>query len=271
MDMSFTKNPEWIAERQKLWDECVDSLGWSEELSKKQITDLHEYFMTGVLKKGSPSSVAERILFFPRVNIESVEHVLKYNIPEGVADKDIADLKAFFSAGIEYVPNLSAIEASEIFKYVFGESYSEVCQIPFIINDETTYRQVTLDANSQFDCGINVLSWLKNENKYRSICYHLIDYWFSLFNHVDPRIFSSDRSTKVRHVNMKLFPKLLRRFLGFSAHAIDISKGADWGEERRQYMQDFRERMDNLDGPQELLELWSNVKETDPSEFHTIE
>ncbi len=70
---------------------------------------------------------------------------------------------------------------------------------------------------------------------------------------------------------MKLFPKLLRRFLGFSAHAIDISKGADWGEERRQYMQDFRERMDNLDGPQELLELWSNVKETDPSEFHTIE
>lgn len=272
MDMSFTKDPEWIAQRQALWKDCLESRSWEEELSKKQLQGLHTYFMTGNLVPGAPKAIEERILFFPKVDTEGIQHVLNYNIPEGATDNDISALKLFFSVGITDVPALSNEEAADIFRYVYGESYRSDWHLPFYINDETTCRRSLLDPNHQFSCGVKTAGWLKRGDVSQGMWYHLKDYWLSLLDHVDPVLFRlNDRSRRPPNVNIKLVPRIFRRLLGFCAHGIDISKGSDWGAERRQYMRDFRERMDGLDGPQELLELWSNVKKADPSEFYTIE
>jgi len=271
VNMNFTEDPDWIAQRQALWKDCLENRSWEEELSKKQLRGLHTYFMTGNLVPGAPRAIEERIFFFPRVDIEGIQHVLKYNIPEGATDKDVSALKLFFSVGIADVPALSSEQAAEVFRHIFGDSYHSDWHLPFFVNDETDYRQSYLDPNHQFSCGAKTVVWLKVEDASPDMWSHLKSYWFSLLDHVDPILFrQDDRSRRPPNVNVKLLPRTFRRLLGFCAHGIDVSKGADWGEERRQYMQDFRERMESLDGPQELLELWSNVKKADPSEFHTI-
>ncbi|WP_203143423.1 hypothetical protein [Marinobacter mangrovi] len=266
--MSFTDDPIWIAKREALWEQCLDSRGWAEELSRKQVRDLHAYFMTGRLTKGEPKPVGARLNFFPDMNVEAIEYVLTHNMPEGATEKDVSSLKLFFSGGIDDVPGVKTEEAVRIFRYVFGDSYSPDWHLPFLIKDESTHRQSELDPNYQFACGLGPIRWLKYEDRPRGMWYYLTDYWFSLLNYVDPILFRpGDTSHRPPNVNRKITQNKARRFLGICAHEIDITNGADEGAERRQYMQNIRDRMDALEGPPDLMTLWDDVKKSDPDEF----
>lgn len=268
MNMNFTEDPDWIAQRQALWKDCLENRSWEEELSQKQLRGLHTYFMTGNLVPGAPRAIEERIFFFPRVDIEGIQHVLKYNIPEGATDKDVSDLKLFFSTGIASVPGLPNEEAAEIFRYVYGDSYQPDWQLPFLIDDESTNRQSPLDPNHQFECGVWSLWWLNGKYDDKGMWTHLKDYWLSLLPFVDPILFRpGDRSHRPPNVMINITPKNFRQFLGFCAHGIDISEGQDWGEDRRQFMCDIRSHIESLDGPPDLMHLWDNVRQADTSEF----
>lgn len=271
MDMSFTDDPTWIAEREALWNECLDSRGWAEDLSKKQVRDLHAYFMTGRLTKGEPKSVRGRLEFFPFMNIGAIEYILKNNMPEGAKEQELSQLKLFFSGPIEDVPGLKANEAAGIFRHVFGDCYQPNWQLPFFINEETKYRQSILDPNHQFSYGTTPIRWLKYGKQPKGMWYYLMDYWFSLLDHVDPILFRlGDKGHRPPNVNRKITQIKIRAFLGICAHGVDTTNGAEEGTERRKYMQHIRERMDALDGPADLMALWDSVKKSDPDEFFEL-
>lgn len=206
--------------------------------------------------------------FFPEMNIEAIEHVLKYNMPDGASDKDIEDLKVFFYSGIKNVPGSSLEEALTIFRYVFGTTYHPNWELPFIIGNESEKRRSQLNPHGAFDSGATIVSWLRDSRKDRPMWSHLMDYWFSLLPHVDPIAFRvGDRSYAVPGLVLKLIHRKIRALLGLCAHQIDCTNGAPEGEERRQYMREFFERMETMDGPDDLLALWQSVKDSDPEEF----
>lgn len=268
MDLSFTEDSNWIARRVVLWNECLEYRDWEDELSTKQIDDLHSYFFTGRLVKCKPASIRSRLLYFPAMTIEAIEHVLRYNMPEGATDKDISHLKLFFSVGITDTPDFSNEEAAKIFTYVFGDRYVSEWQLPFLIDGESTYRRSELGPNHQFQCGVRSLWWLNGKYDNKDMWTYLKDYWLSLLPYVDPILFRpGDRSYRPPNVMINITPKNLRQLLGFCAHGIDISRGEDWGEERRQFMRDVRLHLEEIDGPSDLMTLWQGVKNADPSEF----
>lgn len=269
MDMSFTNDPEWIRQREALWEDTLEKFDISAELSSKTVEALRRYFMTGeVAADGEPPGARSRLSFFPAMNIEAIEHVLKYNMPDGASDKDIEELKIFFYVGVKNVPGISLDEALTIFRYVFGTTYSPNWELPFIVGNENEKRRSHLDPHGAFQSGAIIVNWLGDPNDPEPIWFHLMDYWFSLLPHVDPIVFRvGDRSHWVPGVNMKVTHRVIKRLLGICAHQIDCTKGAPEGEERRQYMREFYERMETMDGPDDLLALWQSVKDSDPEEF----
>lgn len=64
MDMSFTKDPEWIRQREALWEDTLEKFDISAELSAKTVEALRRYFMTGeVAADGEPPGARSRLFF----------------------------------------------------------------------------------------------------------------------------------------------------------------------------------------------------------------
>jgi len=268
MDMSFTRDPDWIHRREALWKETVKKFDIGNGSPQERVERLHTYFLTGELVEGNPRDVRSRLFYFPAMNIEAVEHVLKHNMPDGVNDNDITALKIFFAGGIDNVPGSRTDAALEIFKHVFGETYSPDWTLPFQIGNEENFRTSELNPNPLFAFGASIEQWWRYPQMGRSIWKHLQDYWFSLLDHVDPVLYRpGDKRSSPKGVHRRLTQGQLKSLLGKCAHQIDPSNGAPEGEERRQYMRAFRERMEALTHPDELLALWETVKNTDPEEF----
>jgi hypothetical protein len=107
MDMSFTKDPQWICEREALWTKRLKGTSLAEDLSKKSLKMLHAYFMTGELQEGDSLRVKDRLLFFPAPSLEGFEHVLKHNMPENPTNDDINDIAWFFRQSVKEAPGVS--------------------------------------------------------------------------------------------------------------------------------------------------------------------
>lgn len=269
MDMSFTKDPQWIREREALWKSLVKDYSLAEETSKKRLNMLHMYFMTGDLQDGHSLRVNDRLFFFPAPNLKGFEHVLKHNMPENPTNDDINDIAWFFRQSVKQAPGVSEEMALEIFRFAFGSTYHPDWQVPFVIGDENEKRWTKLDPHPAFSSGATLVNWLQFPDHPPSMWLHLMDYWFSLFPHLNPIVFQIGKRSRqgVPGISLRLIHGKIKDFLGICAHQLDCTNGAPEGQERRDFMRDIYDRMEALDGPAELLRLWQKVKDADPEEF----
>lgn len=269
MDMSFTKDPQWICEREALWETLLKETSLAEELSERRLKIVRHYFMTGELQNGASMRIDDQLFFFPAPTLEGFEHVFRHNISGPPTDEQINDIVQFFRSEVRELPEASEDTALEVFKFVFGNAYQPEWKLPFVIGEENEKRCVKLDPHAAFSSGATLVNWLQFPDHPPSMWLHLMDYWFSLFPHLNPIVFQIGKRSRqgVPGISLRLIHGKIKDFLGICAHQLDCTNGAPEGQERRDFMRDIYDRMEALDGPAELLRLWQKVKDTDPEEF----
>lgn len=76
IDLSITKDPEWIKRREELWKPVGESL--SEGLRKKEVEKVHHYFMTGRLREGEEMSDGAKFYWFPIQAPEAWDYIFEH-------------------------------------------------------------------------------------------------------------------------------------------------------------------------------------------------
>jgi len=260
MDMSFTKDPEWIKERKKLWRKTAKEI--APELKPRQMEGAQHYFFTGEVANGEPRSLYDRLWTYPKVDIESIQFVLTHRYRTALGDeRNLSDLIMFLRGGGLRAPGVCLDEAEFIFRYAFGREFQPAWEVPFLLDGETSHRTISLDPHLDFSSGLSVGSWLSTPGEKPGLWCRLQDYWFSLFEYLDPITFRLNADC--RHgvwFNLASIQLSLMKLLGYCANDIDVTDGAEEGQERRDYMRNFRERMEALAGPSGLKELWEEAK-----------
>ncbi|WP_416398404.1 hypothetical protein [Allohahella sp. A8] len=265
MNLDFTKDPEWIKQREELWKFTVRRSDLKSGISAADFKALHNYFMTGVLKGDNPTHILTRMKFFPQMSVDAVAHVLNYNMPEGVKDEDISMFTGYLSGGLDSTPGLETDAAVTLFNHLFGDRYQPNFTIEFLHNDIKMHRSVPIDPNRQFASGVGIEKWLRDGNAKRSVWVGLVDYWFSLLPYVDPVLFVLGDSTYVEHVHRISTEAKLGSLLVHCASASNPKTGKPHPEEKQQFITDFHERMEALDKPEGLADLWERAKKRDPA------
>ncbi|MCB9236274.1 MAG: hypothetical protein H6581_31790 [Bacteroidia bacterium] len=73
VDLSFTKDPDWIAEREKMWEPLAENL--SEDMRKKEVEARKVYFFTGAQLENFPIADVGLLRFFPLQTPEGWDYV----------------------------------------------------------------------------------------------------------------------------------------------------------------------------------------------------
>lgn len=74
MDLSFTKDSNWVAQREMQWKAVEAPM--REGLSRKKVEAIKHYFMTGEKSK-TITDIMTIISFFPAFTIEGIQYCLK--------------------------------------------------------------------------------------------------------------------------------------------------------------------------------------------------
>lgn len=265
MDLSFTQTPEWIKERETLWENEVCE--FDDDTSRSDIKWLKSYFMTGILPKTKKRLFCSRIEYFPSFTIEGIQFALKNNFPEGVSDEDYKYFVKIFTARLNNIPGVTTNNRAELFKYVFGVTYQANRKFPFLIGDEQEHRPLNYHPNWLLFTGTRVEYWLKSNDEPEHYWSLLLDYFFSLIPEVNPKIFVDSYPEGCAYDDLgggvdwaggqEGFYGLLKT----CAHYVDPTNGAPEGESRRKYVREFNKRMDNLAVyPLNLKDSWGKLK-----------
>src|SRR5690606_18776255 len=127
---------------------------------------------------------------------------------------------------------------------------------------------ITLHPNLMYAYSIgDIFFWLEDARLNPPIWVDLAGYHFSLYPHISPKLFSLSvqEGAEVEYIDgsvrLRQQQIVLREILRWCFDYPDQTKGAPEGAQRRQYLKDFRERMDSLDYyPGELKQLWESIK-----------
>lgn len=272
MFLDITQDPQWLAQREQLWQAIKRET--AEGLTKKQLEDIRTFFFTGVPRKNSWLRPARMLDCFPVFTVEGIAWCLRTYGALAKSDKPFADsdywmVQSLFRNGLSSVPGLPREEWLHLFHHVFGETYDPLRRFPFLIGEESEQRPLELHANNLFEsgCGSKVYSWLKRVDDDEPMWVGLLDFFFSLVPHVDERIFDQkmEESGLVylqKGVRLELTQSRLRKIMTWCFNYPDPTKGAPEGESRRRYLAEFRRRMDSLENyPGELGQVWNAIKQ----------
>ncbi|MEH6470447.1 MAG: hypothetical protein V7752_04285 [Halopseudomonas sp.] len=101
IDLSFTQDPQWIAQREELWAPVEKRL--KKENRKKELLDIKQYFMTGVEGQVKKVSDHGKIRFFPLQNPKGWDYVIANQLKDPKSFKFIVDL-IFQGSSEEFEP-----------------------------------------------------------------------------------------------------------------------------------------------------------------------
>jgi hypothetical protein len=258
MILDITQDPQWLEQRNKLWLQVERDI--SEDLTRKQIKGIKDFFFTGIESKNSWMNAANMLEYFPVFTVEGIAWCLQNQVDSNLSDDDFQSIQRTFGL-LHNVPGLSCEEQVFLFKHVFGEHYDPHRVFPFLLGDETQYRKINLHVNLAFDYLTSVYSWLDGDDEPYAYMAQLIGYFFSLIPFVDERLFQFEEVLdvlpgSVRQASCQSRLKKIMRACFTYPKGVVIE-----GEAQRRYLAEFKARMDNLDHyPGELKQLWMSIK-----------
>lgn len=86
MDLSFTKDPNWISQRELQWKE-IENI-YREGSTRKEVMALKNYFMTGE-NPASLISVSSIIKLFPAFTVEGIQYCLNNYVSSSISDEQL--------------------------------------------------------------------------------------------------------------------------------------------------------------------------------------
>lgn len=121
IDLSITKDPEWIKQREEQWKIVSKSL--KENLRKKQLEVIHHYFLTGEINEGeSISSEGAKFSWFPVQTPESWDYLFEHVIKNSQEFED----KFYFQFGDLSERALTSNQELAMWDYFAGDTFKPV-------------------------------------------------------------------------------------------------------------------------------------------------
>lgn len=193
VDLSFTKDPQWGEERQKKWSLIKEYV--CDELSKKQCEQVYQYFMYGVPpKKIADFYFTQYFNLFPLQTVEGHKFVAEnFFAPPEWSEREVKNF-------VEHVLMRDSAEISEpdqlaLFYHYMGSRYAPNRKFPFLIRNETEYRDFNpepIDFFAYLIYSLNNWIYLRNFKDSQSLLPSLLDYMFSLIEYQSPEYLSHE-------------------------------------------------------------------------------
>ncbi|WP_323816599.1 hypothetical protein [Cellvibrio sp. NN19] len=272
IDLRFTQNPEWIAERENKWDGIKED--YSDGYSRKQREKFHHYFLTGQLINSKDIYFTQLFELFPLQSLDAHEYIFKslFNA-EKWSNKEIE----YFSRDVVLKGNLYE-DHEKIIRFYLGDSYDPNRKIPFLVKDEKENRAFNPDPyNLILHMMRPITYWLKRWSEDEDYCIGvvLLDYIFSLIKTQTEeyfgRVISDNPSKDIPWDERQEIKKVIARRLNFSEflRAVSVTsilhdRNIDSVNEKKGIKaKEIFARLDNMRSPEycsELIDHWQWVK-----------
>jgi len=251
IDLGFTKDPEWIKQREVLWEPRGKDL--KSNFSKKEIADIKQYFMTGIVGNTYQED-AGKLGYFPVQSPEGWDFVLENMIGE----------PEFFRSSINQTfqdrSDVLFMAPYELAKwdYFLGETFEPTITSRVPIAGEKVVLE--LDPHDVF-YRIGVRIWEYVEDGFYSDdskWLQRINYFWSLWPHISDDAFSSEQSNELMTDAVKIINYLLPHIVEFKPYAVFD----DPNQTRPKFLKMMEEKLDEL-YPQlcpKLQALWDETK-----------
>ena len=263
MNLSFTKDPQWIEQRTLLWNELESEL--KNGLSRKEVERWREYFFTGSLPSGKSLSPFSLLTFFPQFDDEGIQYCLKNVITEKMTDDQFWSLQTLFAGNLKTVPGLALEDSLKIFKGGFGDKYEPNRTFPYRLFGEGGFRQVDLSPNLIFAYGTSTFVYIASQYEQpENVWLKLGDFFISLIPHVDPRFFNiqedKDR-VQIDGATLRKVQGRLNKLMRMCFELPDTAKTKPQTELIVNYLEGLKKDLNKLDDyPGQLKSLWEGIK-----------
>ena len=255
IDLSFTKDPEWVKQREVLWEL------WREEIkslsTKKELNEYRHYFMTG--EELPNVDISDEALFdsFPLQKSDGWNYVLQH------LAKNSDDFKRLFTETLQdrsdhkLFPHRAPYELAR-WDYFLGETFEPTITSRVPIAGEKVVLE--LDPHDVF-YRIGVRIWEYVEDGFYSDdskWLQRINYFWSLWPHISDDAFSSEQSNELMTDAVKIINYLLPHIVEFKPYAVFD----DPNQTRPKFLKMMEEKLDEL-CPQlcpKLQALWDETK-----------
>lgn len=259
MDLSFTKDPNWISQRELQWKE-IENI-YRERSTRKEVMALKNYFMTGE-NPASLISVSSIIKLFPAFTVEGIQYCLNNYVSSSISDEQLERIQQVL-ANQDFVVGVTPEKKKGIFEFTFGKVYEKRRAFPFLISNEVLEKEILLSSNYLIESGTGVYSFIKRNKKIHTNHWlRLHDFLFSLFSFVDKRIYDEDaqKAGGVGGIAVDIIRSRLDYIMNACFKLPNPSENPEDDQERIVYLNEFRLRMDALEEPVELKQIWESIK-----------
>lgn len=256
IDLSITKDPDWIKKREEIWKPISKMLG--EDLRKKDLEKVHHYFMTGSLKEGEALTDAAVFGWFPIQTPAAWDYLFQHVI------KDKKYYEYFFYFSFENLSHraLSQEEELAMWDYFAGEKFKPVVTSKVPVGEAKEFVSLDVDKdNVASKFGLFFKNWAggfnaSNEPKH----VRRINYWIEMLETVANEVFvekgsDGDPSSKLGFSISLAFQRICRPEYATQAPLSEASISI-----RKRFFAELRDKLDNLEMPPEMKAIWESTK-----------
>ena len=251
IDLGFTKDPEWIKQREVLWEPRGKDL--KSNFSKKEIADIKQYFMTGIVGNTYQED-AGKLGYFPVQSPEGWDFVLENMIGE----------PEFFRSSINQTfqdrSDVLFMAPYELAKwdYFLGETFESTItsRVP-IAGEKVTLELDPHDVFCRYSTG--VIDFIKRWDG-GDLPKHIqrIGYYWSLWPYITDACFSEENSRSSSAKTIARIGVIFSQIIEFKPRV----EFDDPNQTRPKFLKMMEEKLDEL-YPQlcpKLQALWDETK-----------
>ncbi|ACE83939.1 hypothetical protein [Cellvibrio japonicus] len=256
IDLSITKDPEWIKRREALWKPIGESL--SEGLRKKEVEKVHHYFMTGTLRDGEEMSDGAKFYWFPIQTPEAWDYIFEHMFDTKEAASEFEKI-FYFQFGDMSGRALDESQELAMWDYFAGEIFRPVIASRVPVGKEKKIVGFDIDYGkiaAKFSLGIK--GWLSglyaNEPKWIT----KINYFSSYLEQLPDNVFEKDDEGEFIHRAAKIIKSMFKSIIDCQSQVGSLD--GDALEARMKFLTNFPMVLDSLVVSNEIKELWQEAK-----------
>lgn len=256
IDLSFTKDPEWMAKREKLWKPIGKSL--REDFKKSKVEEIKYYFMTGDFLNGQYLTGNACVLWFPLATNEGWDYVFENN----VFKPEVFEYNFYHSLNNQDGVFLTDEEELAFWDYFHPREYQPEITSRVPIGREKEFVTIKVNPHKIASCmAINCFSfltesWWKKNPKF----YKRIEYFYSTLPHLE---WEKEDYFKMAPESMSI-----RKFTVLAEYLFDLNivknkypEDEAGGLSRMEFRDMLIARIEGMDNlPQKLKDVWHEVK-----------
>lgn len=252
IDLSFTRDSEWIKERERLWEPRGKSL--SSDFTPQQVADIKQYFMTGT-PGDSYKEDAGKLGYFPLQTPEGWDYVLEHVFQESKSFEDSVRLAYQDRSDVAHL----APQELERWDYFFSEEFEPVIRSRVPVGKEQKVIELDLDPYDIF-CRISagVMGFIeKGKGGEWPKWIEKQSYYWSLFPYISDSSFNEEDNTPEGD-SVYYVRRLLKNY-----HRINVKKPyEDPNKTRPKFLKMMEEKMDEMYSQlcPKVQQLWDEAK-----------